>query len=825
VEIVKRLIRKVTKWAYQDELDGRLSHIYPRTTNKKGVTASGRETLTLDEVPRYPPFLHGLPAASPELIISTQMDIIERVRNIMGLPRDDFEPYMNMIRRYAAFVHLLPASQDHHHRGAGGLFRHGLEVVVAAMYAAEGMMFAASESPLLRRELIPRWYMATFIACLCHDIGKPVSDIEVRAIENGDLVWNPFNDSLEDWFNANEVERYVIRWHDNRHKRHESMTPLIVERIATRSELAYISAKGPDILEQMMAAITGSKDEHNKIVKLVRIGDEYSTNKDLKEQRALGEIQSNQLGLPLEKMILDGMRAMLRSEEWKVNEEKATVYLIDVANGEMSVAIDNALFIVWPIGGQQTYAHLEKKKMPGVPSDPNSIADVLIERGIAEPRFTSGGHQSRLWKVKVGARTFWALKIKNPILLLDPLPTSMAGHVLSEQEISISEKETHEAKTEQQASSSASEATRRNIDDALASIKPNVSAVAMPNVQQSPTESTAQKHESAVTNPAVIESPKDHNMDDLLDAENKLSEKGAAGLVLTAFAQDVALNTKKWDEDIGYITRPGSSFREMAIKWSSLDGYGVERIALQAELKTNNMVVLPNGQGNLHDVAMSGKSVKAIILVDEFERLVSTIAKEYSLPIDTVEPVSVVTVQVEPDARNLSPHQDDSKEEPILSMFDDDETPATMNGKRQKSLANTNQLVTGKMSKTDVPEMNFEIADSTEKQSVVAEIKTDSHVVESDKSDIPLEASNYLAEYNEIADIKQFIVAMRQKGEDHDLIVWQQDNQSLVQLNNLTAWVKRKTGKSPQNVMRDAVTQGIIKTTPDGKTKFIVIAD
>ncbi|KAA3419555.1 TraI domain-containing protein, partial [Streptococcus pneumoniae] len=35
----------------------------------------------------------------------------------------------------ARFAHLLPASQSHHHRGAGGLLRHSLEVGLWALPA------------------------------------------------------------------------------------------------------------------------------------------------------------------------------------------------------------------------------------------------------------------------------------------------------------------------------------------------------------------------------------------------------------------------------------------------------------------------------------------------------------------------------------------------------------------------------------------------------------------------------------------------------------------------------------------------------------------
>jgi conjugal transfer pilus assembly protein TraI len=82
-----------------------------------------------EDIPRYPPFAKGLPVAPIDKILATQAELIEKVRNSLGFTIEDFNRLvLPVIHRYAAFVHLLPASEAHHHRGAGGLFRHGLEV-------------------------------------------------------------------------------------------------------------------------------------------------------------------------------------------------------------------------------------------------------------------------------------------------------------------------------------------------------------------------------------------------------------------------------------------------------------------------------------------------------------------------------------------------------------------------------------------------------------------------------------------------------------------------------------------------------------------------
>ncbi|MCU0970380.1 MAG: TraI domain-containing protein, partial [Gammaproteobacteria bacterium] len=79
------------------------------------------------ELPRYPPFLKGLPAAPPERLLATQTELVARLQDGLAFTDARFTTLVRpVIARYAAFVHLLPASEAHHHRGAGGLLRHGL---------------------------------------------------------------------------------------------------------------------------------------------------------------------------------------------------------------------------------------------------------------------------------------------------------------------------------------------------------------------------------------------------------------------------------------------------------------------------------------------------------------------------------------------------------------------------------------------------------------------------------------------------------------------------------------------------------------------------
>lgn len=121
-----------------------------------------------EEIPRSPPFMKGLPTAPVERILSTQVDLIKAIEHALSLPDDLYQTIAApVIARYAAFSHLLPASESHHHRGAGGLFRHGLEVAHWATQAAQGCLFATQTTPRERKEQELRWRLACVLPVCC----------------------------------------------------------------------------------------------------------------------------------------------------------------------------------------------------------------------------------------------------------------------------------------------------------------------------------------------------------------------------------------------------------------------------------------------------------------------------------------------------------------------------------------------------------------------------------------------------------------------------------------------------------------------------------
>ncbi|WP_347988617.1 MobH family relaxase [Methylomonas sp. AM2-LC] len=339
-----------------------------------------------EEIPRYPPFMKGLPAAPVNRILSTQTELIKSIEQALALPDDLYQAIaLPVIGRYAAYSHLLPASESHHHRGAGGLFRHGLEVAHWATLASQGCLFATQATPKERKALEPRWRLAVCFAGLLHDIGKPVSDMAV-VDQLGHHTWNPCDENLTDWAEQNKIDRYFLRWRENRHKRHEQFSALVIERVLTRKSRTYILEPGPDIMQAMLETIHGL-DRGAKLYELVIEADRKSVERDLK---AHYHGLDSAMGMPVEKYLFDAMRRLIKSGQWTANESGARVW-----------RFQEGLHIVWRLAVKEILGMLDKDHIPGIPRDEDTLADILIERGLAIPKISKGG-QYRYWRMQPG---------------------------------------------------------------------------------------------------------------------------------------------------------------------------------------------------------------------------------------------------------------------------------------------------------------------------------------------------------------------------------------------------------------------------------------
>ncbi len=323
------------------------------------------------DIPRYPPFMKGLPLETPEDIIAVQSELMVQLAQSTKVTKPAFEEfYKSAILRFARYVHLLPASQAHHHRGAGGLLRHSIEVGLWALREADKMLLLdLCKTPGHRREIEPRWLLTAFLAGLCHDIGKPATDVLVRN-HASTKQWNPIECSLWEWADHEGIDAYFLEWQSGRAKQHVAITGALAKNIISDKTLAWISSESPQLFVWLMETLNGTPGNTNPLYEIVIKADQKSVERDLKSMGAV--MAGYDLGVPVERTITDIMRRMIRQGIWSVNEPGAKVW-----------NIDGCIYLVWPTSGQDIANQVNKDGIPGVPRNADSILDMLIERNLA----------------------------------------------------------------------------------------------------------------------------------------------------------------------------------------------------------------------------------------------------------------------------------------------------------------------------------------------------------------------------------------------------------------------------------------------------------
>lgn len=359
----------------------------PKTvTNVKGDVPllTGKVEMYKSTIPRYPTFSKGLPIYSIEQLLESQGPLLKRIRSTMSLNTNEFNQYiLPVIENYAGKVHLLPASEDNHHNGPGGLFRHGLEVAFFAAMRSEDVLLSLSGSPLERRNNGPKWQVAVFLGGLLHDAGKPATDYRVSNF-NGKFIWDPNSTSLVEWANKYEIEHYFLTWKKGRHKRHEVMTPFRASRMIPDETLGFLHEDSLSIVNELIQSMAGIQVD-KPVTKLILEADRDSTKRDLENNPLFTD--EYPLPIPGYRYVFSAIRKLIKTNQWTVNKIGSFVWHTNVGT-----------FIVWEAAVKDINKEIDKQGRLGIPRNADVLADILTERSYAHPSIV-GDNSFRYWDI------------------------------------------------------------------------------------------------------------------------------------------------------------------------------------------------------------------------------------------------------------------------------------------------------------------------------------------------------------------------------------------------------------------------------------------
>ena len=352
-------------------------------------------------MPVYPPSDQGVIKADAQDILATQMELLRRIKLMAGTDEKDFERrYMSVIRRLAGYIQLLPASESDTHPGPGGLFRLTLELAFFSGQAAEAVVFAGRATAEDRRREESRWRYAAFLAGMCCELHRCVTSMKVVDVKGN--VWPAFNVGLSDWLSKSGSDHYFVRWSDGP-VGSMSITGLLVERIVGSDNLQFLQNASLRIVPAMMDTIAGVRTlEKSALADVVDNIRQRVILRDKSVQPA--NYGKHSIGTHLEPHLLDAMRQLLASGQWRINEKKARLWYSK-----------EGLYLVWRLAAKEILGILAKDSVKGVPQE----AQTLLEMLLAAKVFVQDKDGSPYWMIfPPGSTTeLPAVRFLNPMTL------------------------------------------------------------------------------------------------------------------------------------------------------------------------------------------------------------------------------------------------------------------------------------------------------------------------------------------------------------------------------------------------------------------------
>ena len=356
---------------------------------------------SLAAFPATDPGFAALPVS--ELLASAD-DLVSRIRLCFGLSRDAFDSEVQpLLQRYASYVHLLPATADNYFSSPAGLLNLGLEVAFYSLQGTDAHIFSGRSTISARRQLEPRWRLATFIGGLCSELHRTLSHATVTDEQGNE--WPAYLVPLTVWLERREARRFFVRWIANAPDS-RGLGLFALPHIVSPEAMQHLAEANHVVVPHLLSSISGQPvyRDHNVLDALVRRSLALVIDRNL--QANADRYGVPQFGSHLERYLVDAMRRLASgSPSWFPNREKSRAWLGP-----------DGLFLLWPQAAHDVQALLEADLLAGIPKAPETMLDLLLEAGV----FVRQADGASTWfvlppELKTAAE---AVKLASPAILL-----------------------------------------------------------------------------------------------------------------------------------------------------------------------------------------------------------------------------------------------------------------------------------------------------------------------------------------------------------------------------------------------------------------------
>jgi integrating conjugative element relaxase (TIGR03760 family) len=342
-----------------------------------------------------------LPILSAQELLSRvkAMPYVELVRTRMGLAHANFDnDVLPVIYRFAEFVQQLPASESHHHAQPGGLLQHSMEVCAHALAFRQGMKLPKDAETEEQIRLGPVWTFGVLLAALLHDVGKPVSDVEV-SLYGADPYkklqdWNGMLGSMSAQGHRIGATHYTVEFPTKKdYSAHQRLPLTLLHAIVPQQSLNWLGSD-PVLLQALVTYLDGQAKDGSVFQELISKADSLSVADNLATGTRIRFASSR--NPPLIERLQAGLRSLLSQGMLPVNRPGAAVF------------IDPDGVHAWMVAGSVADAvrkHLDQTESresgaAGIPTDNTRLFDTWAEYGALVPPSKEHGKGS-VWWVKV----------------------------------------------------------------------------------------------------------------------------------------------------------------------------------------------------------------------------------------------------------------------------------------------------------------------------------------------------------------------------------------------------------------------------------------
>ncbi|WP_313025579.1 MobH family relaxase [Pseudomonas lopnurensis] len=359
--------------------------------------------------------------ASTLLDTPLRQRLLEIIWQRTSMSKQHFDQlYMDPIRRYAALVQLLPASEMHHHAYPGGLLDHGLEIIAYALKLRQSHLLPPGAAPEDQSAQAEAWTAGVAYGALLHDIGKIAVDQQVELASG--KTWRPWHGPI--------AEPYRMRFVRGRdYHQHPAAGSLLVPQILSPAVLDWIAGI-PLLFGQLAFVLSGHYDQAGALGEIIIKADKASVAKALGGNPAKAMAVATAPQDSLQGRLLRGLRQMIRESgadaPFRLNQPGASGWLTD-----------DALWLVSKPVSDRLRALLMNQGMEGVPTRNSRLFDELQAHGIIQA--TPGKTPKAIWDCTIQDPSGWKQTLTmlrvSPALIWEAgedRPASFAGEVVVE---------------------------------------------------------------------------------------------------------------------------------------------------------------------------------------------------------------------------------------------------------------------------------------------------------------------------------------------------------------------------------------------------------